>query len=187
MLARKSFLILVAAVALSAPVGQVLGHGKEHNPSRFDFVKANDIPSDYRERVNPLDMTKDNLVAGEGLYANNCASCHGAKGDGGGEAATDLNPPPAVLTGMYDRPMTGMGQSGPGVHMAHGKQHHHPGLSHAEAMGGVNIDAYNFWAVSEGGEPLGSSMPAFEEILTETERWQILLYLANGFSSKTGE
>lgn len=106
---------------------------------------------------------------------------------GGGEAAADLKPPPAVLTGMYDRPMIGMGQSGPGAHMAHGKQHHHPGLSHAEAMGGVNIDAYNFWAVSEGGEPLGSSMPAFKEILSEQERWQTLLYIINGLSSKTGE
>ncbi len=186
MLVRKPFLILVAAVALSAPIGQVFGHGKDHNPSRFDYVKANKIPSLYREKVNPLGMTKDNLVAGEELYTDNCASCHGAKGDGRGEAATDLKPPPAVLTGMYDRPMIGMGQSGPGAHMAHGKQHHHPGLSHAEAMGGVNIDAYNFWAISEGGEPLGSSMPAFKEILSEQERWQILLYIINDLSSKTG-
>ncbi len=49
-------------------------------------------------------------------------------------------------------------------------------------MGGLNLDAYTYWAVSEGGEPMGGSMPAFKEILSDEERWQILLYIANRFS-----
>jgi len=51
-------------------------------------------------------------------------------------------------------------------------------------MGGLNLDAYNFWAVSEGGEEFSSSMPAFKEVLSEQERWQILLYVANGFQHR---
>jgi mono/diheme cytochrome c family protein len=147
-------------------------------------MMANKMPSQYGGVVNGLSMTKDNLSAGAELYGEHCVSCHGAKGKGDGDAAKDLNPPPADLTGMYARPMMGMGQGGPGGHMMHGMMHHHSGMSHAEAMGGLNLDAYNFWAVSDGGVKFGSSMPAFKDVLTEQGRWQILLYVANGFSSQ---
>ncbi len=73
---------------------------------------ANQIPSEYRESVNPLGKTKDNIDDGARLYEENCTSCHGSKGKGGGESAKDINPPPADLTGMYDRPMMGMGKRG---------------------------------------------------------------------------
>lgn len=186
MLTRKLSLTLVAALVLSVSASAALAHGMGHNPTRHGYMNAKQIPSEYKGVVNTLSLTKDNLTTGARLYEENCAACHGAKGDGGGEAATDLKPPPAALTGMYDRSMMGMGRRGPGAHMMHGMMHHHPGMSHAEAMGGLNLDSYNFWAVSEGGEKFGSSMPAFKEILSEQERWQILLYLANGLSSDIG-
>ena len=178
--------MVIAALALSASVSAAQAHGRGHNPTRHHYMMANQIPSEYRGSVNALGMTKDSLTAGARLYEENCTSCHGAKGKGDGEAAADLKPPPPALTGMYGRPMMGMGRRGPGGHMMHGMMHHHPGMTPAEAMGGLNLDAYNFWAVSEGGEKMGSSMPAFKEVLSEKERWQILLYLANGFSSKIG-
>lgn len=177
--ARKSSLILTAALVLLASVSAALTHGKSHNPTRHSYMNATQIPSQYRGSVNTLSMTKDNLAAGAGLYDENCTACHGVKGDGRGEAAADLKPPPPALTGMYGRPMTGMGNRGKGAHMMHGMVHHHPGMSHAQAMGGLNLDAYNFWAISEGGEKFGTSMPAFKDVLSEQERWQILLYLAN--------
>ncbi|MBN9506655.1 MAG: cytochrome c/FTR1 family iron permease [Sphingopyxis granuli] len=37
-------------------------------------------------------------VRGAALYAENCASCHGMKGDGHGPQATRLNPPPIAFT-----------------------------------------------------------------------------------------
>jgi mono/diheme cytochrome c family protein len=43
-----------------------------------------------------------------------------------------------------------------------------------------------FWSISEGGKPMGGSMPAFKDILSEKERWQILLFIANGFSTDDG-
>jgi mono/diheme cytochrome c family protein len=175
-----------ALAALLALPGGASGHGAEHNPTRYEFIAENGIPSQYAGLVNPLRATPEALEAGQALYTESCALCHGERGDGQGEAAADLQPPPAALAGMFDRSMVGMvGMGGgPGAHLMHGVEHHHPGLTHAEAMGGLNLDAYMFWAVSEGGAQLGSSMPAFEDILSEEERWQILLYVANDFSTE---
>lgn len=38
-------------------------------------------------------------------------------------------------------------------------------------------DGYLFWAVSEGGKRFDTAMPAFNEILNEQARWQIIHYL----------
>jgi len=38
-------------------------------------------------------------------------------------------------------------------------------------------DGYLFWAVSEGGKRFDTAMPAFNEILDEQARWQIIHYL----------
>lgn len=38
-------------------------------------------------------------------------------------------------------------------------------------------DGYLFWTVAEGGSPVGSAMPAFKELLTEAEIWQVISYL----------
>lgn len=37
-------------------------------------------------------------VEGKELFADNCATCHGADGRGGGDLARELDPPPADLT-----------------------------------------------------------------------------------------
>ena len=39
-----------------------------------------------------------NLTQGAQLYAQQCASCHGANGDGNGPAAAGLEPPPIAFT-----------------------------------------------------------------------------------------
>ena len=172
------FMLLPVAVAQFAEA-----HGPGHNPSRYQYILRHGMPEAYREALNPLRMTPENLSNGHMLYNENCAVCHGQTGKGDGEGAADLKPAPSRLTDMYDRPMRGMGHAGPGSHLMHGVIHHHPGMTHAEAMGGLNLDAYIFWTTSEGGGPMGSSMPAFKDILSEKERWQILLYIANGFSA----
>jgi len=182
-LLRMNEVLAAVAFAAATTIGAAHAHGPGHNPARFHFVRQNGVPSTYRDIVNPLKLSPENLAAGATLYNENCALCHGATGAGDGEGAADLKPPPPSLTGMYQRPMMGMGQGGPGGHMMHGMMHHHPGMTHAEAMGGVNLDAYSFWAISDGGEPLGSAMPAFNEALSPKQRWQIILYVANGFST----
>jgi copper transport protein len=47
--------------------------------------------------TNPFPPTADSLEAGQGLYAQNCQSCHGVAGLGNGPQAVGLNPPPADL------------------------------------------------------------------------------------------
>ena len=168
---------------LAADAQLAQAHGPRHNPSRHHYIMRHGVPRPYKTLLNPLRMTPENLSSGQKLYKENCSSCHGPTGRGDGESAAGLKPAPSRLTGMYDRPMRGMGHAGPGGHLMHGKMHHHPGMTHAQAMGGLNLDGYNFWSISEGGEPMGSSMPSFKDMLSAKQRWQVLLYIANRFST----
>ena len=45
-----------------------------------------------------LVLAQGNVEKGEGLFAQNCASCHGPAGRGDGPAAAALNPKPRDLT-----------------------------------------------------------------------------------------
>ena len=38
-------------------------------------------------------------------------------------------------------------------------------------------DGYLMWSISEGGAVLGSSMPAYQDTLDESDRWRIIHYL----------
>lgn len=40
----------------------------------------------------------EETVSGEAVFSTNCATCHGATGDGNGPAAVGLEPPPADMT-----------------------------------------------------------------------------------------
>jgi mono/diheme cytochrome c family protein len=42
------------------------------------------VPQADRERVNPFAAKPDAIAAGENLYRNNCARCHGANAEGKG-------------------------------------------------------------------------------------------------------
>jgi putative copper export protein/mono/diheme cytochrome c family protein len=48
--------------------------------------------------ASPTGFSAQSIAAGEVLFAQNCASCHGPDGHGDGPAAKDLQPPPADLT-----------------------------------------------------------------------------------------
>jgi mono/diheme cytochrome c family protein len=43
------------------------------------------------------------------------------------------------------------------------------------------VDEYLLWAISEGGEPFGTAMPAFRDALTRDQIWQIITYMRAGF------
>lgn len=45
------------------------------------------------------------------------------------------------------------------------------------------VDAYLLWAISAGGSPFGTSMPAFEGKLDREQIWQIVTYMRAGFPS----
>jgi mono/diheme cytochrome c family protein len=43
------------------------------------------------------------------------------------------------------------------------------------------VDEYLLWAISDGGKPFGTKMPAFKGALTEEQIWQIVTYMRAGF------
>jgi len=168
MIKRQFTFLFCAAILVATSVVTADAHGPRHNPVRHQFVMQNGLPEAYSEARNPLGKTRDNLTGGAELFAEHCALCHGRAGRGHGEGAADLDPPPPSLAGLYGRLMGRMAGGG-------------------GTMGRRNMNAFTFWAVSEGGEALGTGMPAYKEVLSEDERWQILLYMANGFSTDTGK
>lgn len=38
-------------------------------------------------------------------------------------------------------------------------------------------DGYLFWTIAEGGQPLGTQMPAFGNALSDEQIWQLILFL----------
>jgi len=106
------------------------------------------VPAAYASMKNPLPASDENVRAGGKLYADNCASCHGPRGAGDGEAGRELSPRPANIAFVIDKP--------------------------------IATDPFFFWTISEGGEALKTAMPAFRDVLSEKERWQIIHYLRKG-------
>ena len=52
-------------------------------------------------------------------------------------------------------------------------------LAHSHMVG----DQYVFWTVSEGGQPVGSAMPAFKGNLSQRDIWAVATYVRNGLGS----
>jgi mono/diheme cytochrome c family protein len=44
-----------------------------------------------------------------------------------------------------------------------------------------SVDEYLLWAISEGGAPFGTKMPAFKDALTQDQIWQIITFMRAGF------
>ena len=44
----------------------------------------------------------------------------------------------------------------------------------------IAIDEYLLWSISDGGQELGTAMPAFKDSLSQEQIWQIVLYLRAG-------
>ncbi|WP_207062015.1 cytochrome c [Motiliproteus sp. SC1-56] len=112
-------------------------------------------PASYRQVSYDAWQDADAAARGEKIYIEHCATCHGPQGKGKGPIAKALSHPPADLT-------------------------HH--FHHADGRG----SAYLFWRVSEGGgvEPFksrNSAMPAFEQVLSERQRWDVLTYIHQAF------
>ena len=130
--------------------GMGMGRGGMHrgNMIRHRYVMMNGLPAAYADLSNPLPADQRTIEAGRRLYEENCASCHGRSGRGDGEAGKDLDPKPADIAFVIDKP--------------------------------IATDGFLMWTIAEGGEKLGTAMPAFKDTLTEEQRWQIITYLRHG-------
>ena len=96
--------VLIVGWLLLAATGSAMAHGKEKHPEKAKMnqhmqammAAKEQVPEDYRimERT-PIIPDAESLARGAALYAENCAVCHGDKGDGKGPAAAALPTPPA--------------------------------------------------------------------------------------------
>lgn len=111
------------------------------------------LENPYRklEKDDPASF-REMVKEGERVYFQDCHFCHGAKLDGQGPYATGLNPTPLNFQDIG---------------------------TIAQLQ-----ESYLFWRISTGGPglpneaaPWISSMPAWEEYLTEEEVWQVILFL----------
>ena len=105
-----------------------------------------------REMVQtpPIQPTEDNLVAGAQIYSDHCAVCHGFYGKAA-DIAPHMYPPAPQLW------------------------HKHPGKD----VVGVSDDPPGMteWKVENGIRLTG--MPAFSQILSNMQMWQVSILLAN--------
>jgi mono/diheme cytochrome c family protein len=91
------FLILILAACGAKPaepanspmtgMGLMSGMGARHHAA---------IPEDYAGKASP-EVTDAMLATGSDIYTQQCASCHGDRGQGDGPAGTALDPAPAPV------------------------------------------------------------------------------------------
>ena len=129
------------------------GHHKEHGAHQHDFWEQ--PLSTYSDKVWSQWENKALAKKGKTLYRQHCASCHGIRGKGDGPVSDGLAHKPADLTHHF--------------HIAAGKG-----------------DDYLFWRISEGGVvapfvAMQSAMPAFKNVLSESDRWAVLTYIHQAF------
>lgn len=53
-------------------------------------------------------------------------------------------------------------------------------LRHLARMSMMANDAYLYWTIAEGGQPVETDMPAFKEALSSDEIWSIIHYVRRG-------
>ncbi len=75
--------------------GQIMRH----------MMTSHSVPDAYATLRNPLVADEATLRRGAELYQTNCASCHGASGQGDGPVAASLQPSPANLARAVQMPM----------------------------------------------------------------------------------
>jgi len=82
--------VVALAVALVAAVALV-----------FNAARNWSAAAAARKLKNPVAPTPEALAAGKSIYTEHCQRCHGAKGDGRGEKASELSVAPGDFTDAH--------------------------------------------------------------------------------------
>ncbi len=125
-------------------------------------------PTEFVGLYNPFredeEHFEENVRAGGEVFFKNCFFCHGDKLDGNGMFADGFNLRPANFIDPTTIPML--------------------------------QEAFVFWRISKGGiglpeesTPWSSAMPRWEAMLSEEERWKVILFLYDytGYKPRTWE
>jgi mono/diheme cytochrome c family protein len=99
----KGALLTVLILAVLGAAGTAVflrttGLSARATPGRLETavarqVRAWAVPSEYREKANPVAVDEDSVRAGMEHYADHCASCHANDGSGETEMGRGLFPP----------------------------------------------------------------------------------------------
>jgi len=81
--------VLVLTAAVCAVCVAVLPPAPVAQDSPVTAIPT-EIPAEARNRANPRPATPESIEAGAGIFASQCAMCHGTRGDGQGELAARL-------------------------------------------------------------------------------------------------
>ena len=87
---RVVFLVWAGLFLLTA-----CGATSDSSNSNSEDAPIATVPADYAGKTNPL--STDAATAGNEVFQNNCAMCHGAQGHGDGPAGQSLEPKPRNL------------------------------------------------------------------------------------------
>ena len=72
-------LVLIAVFVLAGALGA------QQTPA-----PENKVPAEDAQKANPVKPTSESLAKGKKFYVIDCAMCHGEKGDGKGDMASDI-------------------------------------------------------------------------------------------------
>ena len=132
-------------------------------PAKFK-LHGDDFDVLRATRPPEMEVNEENLAAGRRLYYRNCMYCHGDYLDGQGHFADALNPLPANFRDGGT-------------------------ISQLE-------ETYVYWRIATGGPglpqgatPWNSSMPVWQDFLSEDEIWQVIAYIydASGSTPRVSE
>jgi mono/diheme cytochrome c family protein len=85
--------------------GGMRHRGEQVSMVRHHYVRQHGLDAQYAGKRRPRAPTGEDLERGRALFEGHCASCHGARGAGDGEAGAGLSPPPANIAFATGRPM----------------------------------------------------------------------------------
>lgn len=112
-------LLLASLVLLAAIAGFAFGttlpgsvvvpaspqtQGLARNLPRHASILMSGVPVPYQSVSNPLPRSHGSIARGAAVYAQHCASCHGATGAGDGPAGRALKSPPGDLAWLSQVP-----------------------------------------------------------------------------------
>ena len=146
---KKRLYLLLTLLTISAFI--LAACGSKANTESEQGVEPTEgepvVPDQYKDLKNPFAGQSDAADSGKKIYTEKCATCHGDGGKGDGPGGAALNPKPEDLTVLAEDP-----------------------------------DGMVYWRIAEGGvvspfKEKGSAMPAWMNVLSQDEIWQVVTYV----------
>lgn len=177
---RRLSAVVIAATLVLASVGAHLVSAQAPNrPERgFDYWQPEWM---VRELWGPGQMPKGMMVR---LLRHTVYTQYGVPSAYAGEKSTVTATPDTLAAGraLYDRACASChGTDGMGSGDQSKALTPSPALLAYMIKRPISVDEYLLWAISDGGKPFDSEMPAFKDQLSRDEIWRVIAFMRAGF------